>query len=125
MPSDNLRNGRPESAELRCGAEALGWLRWVGGRRRWRSGTGAPRCDADLIVVEPSRAACLFESARAGRSIKIKHDQRTVMAMLECYEPSLVAWRIISRLADGFMTVDEEDAVAVMRRLAHPNLPVG
>ena len=47
------------------------------------------------------------------------------MAMLECYEPSLVAWRIISRLADGFMTVDKEDAVAVMRRLAHPNLPVG
>lgn len=40
--------------------------------------------------------------------------------MLECHEPSLVAWRILSRVADAFMTVDEEDAVAVMRRLANP-----
>jgi len=42
------------------------------------------------------------------------------MAMLECYEPSLVAWRILSRTADAFMTVEEEDAVSVMRRLAEP-----
>jgi diaminopropionate ammonia-lyase len=40
--------------------------------------------------------------------------------MLECYEPSLVAWRVLSRVADGFMTVDEEDAIAVMNRLARP-----
>ncbi|CDN51767.1 Diaminopropionate ammonia-lyase, possible pseudogene [Neorhizobium galegae bv. orientalis] len=42
------------------------------------------------------------------------------MAMLECYEPSLVAWRILSRVADGFITVEEEDAVAIMKRLANP-----
>jgi threonine dehydratase len=42
------------------------------------------------------------------------------MAMLECYEPSLVAWRVLSRVADAFMTIDEEDAVAVMNRLARP-----
>jgi hypothetical protein len=29
------------------------------------------------------------------------------MAMLECYEPSLVAWRILSRKADAFMTMSE------------------
>ena len=34
------------------------------------------------------------------------------MAMLECYEPSLVAWRVLSRVADAFMTVEDEDAVA-------------
>ena len=42
------------------------------------------------------------------------------MAMLECHEPSLVAWRVLARLGDAFMTVDEEDAVAVMNRLARP-----
>jgi diaminopropionate ammonia-lyase len=36
------------------------------------------------------------------------------------YEPSLIAWRILSRAADAFMTVDEEVAVAMMRRLARP-----
>ncbi|KFG70758.1 diaminopropionate ammonia-lyase [Microvirga sp. BSC39] len=73
-----------------------------------------------FVVVDPARAACLFETARAGHPVKIEHGEPTVMAMLECYEPSLVAWRILSRVADAFMTVDEEDAVAVMNRLARP-----
>ena len=42
------------------------------------------------------------------------------MAMLECYEPSLVAWRVLARKADAFMTVGEEDAAETMRRLAQP-----
>ena len=73
-----------------------------------------------FTVVDPARAACLFETARAGRPVTIAHGEPTVMAMLECYEPSLVAWRILSRTADAFMTVEEEDAVSVMRRLAEP-----
>jgi len=74
-----------------------------------------------FIVVDPARAACLFETARAGHPVTLPHGEPTVMAMLECYEPSLVAWRILSRVADAFMTVDEEDAVAMMRRLANPD----
>lgn len=74
----------------------------------------------EIIIVEPSRAACVLRSAQAGRAIKIAHGEPTVMAMLECYEPSLVAWRVLSCFADAFMTVDEEDAVAAMRTLANP-----
>lgn len=73
-----------------------------------------------FTVVDPARAACLFETARAGHPVTVPHGEPTVMAMLECYEPSRVAWRILSRTADAFMTVDEEDAIAVMRRLADP-----
>lgn len=73
-----------------------------------------------FIVVDPARAACLFETARAGHLVTVAHGEPTVMAMLECYEPSLVAWRILSRVADAFMTVDEDEAIAVMRRLADP-----
>ncbi|NTJ62024.1 diaminopropionate ammonia-lyase [Agrobacterium rhizogenes] len=73
-----------------------------------------------FTVVDPSRAACLFESARAGRATKVEHGEPTVMAMLECYEPSLVAWRILSRSADAFMTVDEDEAIGAMRQLADP-----
>jgi diaminopropionate ammonia-lyase len=73
-----------------------------------------------VVVVEPARAACLFETARAGRLVKIDHAESAVMAMLECYEPSFVAWRALSRIADAFMTVEEEEAVATMRRLAPP-----
>ncbi len=73
-----------------------------------------------FIVVEPARAACVYKSARVGRPVRIEQGEPTVMAMLECYEPSLIAWRVLSRVADGFMTVEEEDAVAAMKRLARP-----
>lgn len=73
-----------------------------------------------FVVVEPARAACLFETAKAGHLVKIAHGEPTVMAMLECYEPSRVAWRVLARAADAFMTVDEGDAVAAMNRLARP-----
>ncbi|WP_147023203.1 diaminopropionate ammonia-lyase, partial [Microvirga aerophila] len=91
-------------------AAVSGYLSLVLGDRR-----------ATFVVVDPARAACVYESARAGHPVKIEHGEPTVMAMLECYEPSLVAWRILSRVADAFMTVDEEDAVAVMNRLARPD----
>ncbi|AZO55439.1 MULTISPECIES: diaminopropionate ammonia-lyase [unclassified Mesorhizobium] len=73
-----------------------------------------------FTVVEPARAACVFGAAKAGHPVKIAHGEATVMAMLECYEASPVAWRVLARVADAFMTVDEDDAVAVMRRLARP-----
>ncbi|MEK1945193.1 MAG: diaminopropionate ammonia-lyase, partial [Ensifer adhaerens] len=81
-----------------------------------RYGHDRPR----FVVVEPARAACLLETARAGHPVKVPHGEPTVMAMLECYEPSLVAWRILSRVADAFMMIDEEDAVSIMNRLARP-----
>lgn len=73
-----------------------------------------------FIVVEPDRAACIFETAKAGHPVKVAHNEPTIMAMLECYEPSLVAWRILSRKADDFMIIGEDDAAATMRRLARP-----
>ena len=73
-----------------------------------------------FTVVDPARAACLYESAKAGHPVKVAHGEPTVMAMLECHEPSPVAWRVLARAADAFMTVDEADAIAVMNRLARP-----
>lgn len=73
-----------------------------------------------FTVVEPDRAACIFASATAGQLTKVADDESTIMAMLECYEPSLVAWRILSKKADAFMTIGEEDAAETMCRLARP-----
>lgn len=78
----------------------------------------APR--PKFVIVEPDRAACLFESNRAGKPVKVEAGEATVMAMLECYEPSMLAWGILSRLADAFMTVEENDAIDAMNRLARP-----
>lgn len=73
-----------------------------------------------FIVVEPERAACLLASARAGKLVAVDVEQPTVMSMLECYEPSLLAWKLLDRLADAFLSVQETDAIDAMRVLAFP-----
>ena len=73
-----------------------------------------------FVVTDPARAACIYETAKAGHPVKIAHGEPTVMAMLECYDPSPLAWRVLSRAADAFMTVDDTEAIDVMNRLARP-----
>src|ERR1700733_14434604 len=73
-----------------------------------------------FVVVEPARAACVYESARAGRPVRIEQGEPAVMALLDCYDPSPLAGRVLSRVADGFMTVEEEDPVAALKRLGPP-----
>lgn len=81
-----------------------------------RLGSRAPK----IVVVEPERAACLFASAKAGRPVTIPHDEPTVMAMLECATPSPIAFEILSALADGYVTLEEHEAIDAMKRLANP-----
>jgi diaminopropionate ammonia-lyase len=81
-----------------------------------RLGADRPR----LVVVEPSRANCLQRSAQADKRTAMGHGEATVMAMLECYEPSLVAWDILEKSADFYLDVDEDDAVEALRRFARP-----
>jgi diaminopropionate ammonia-lyase len=71
-----------------------------------------------LVVVEPDRAACLFESARAGEVTSVGGDLDTIMAGLACGEPSLLAWRILSPAADAFMHIPDAAAAQTMRDLA-------
>jgi len=72
------------------------------------------------VIVEPDRAACLFASAREGKLTSIAPAGPTVMAMLECYTPSLIAWRILEKTANAFMTVSEDEAKEALRVLAFP-----
>ncbi|MCS6877159.1 MAG: pyridoxal-phosphate dependent enzyme, partial [Geminicoccaceae bacterium] len=66
----------------------------------------------------PERAACCFASCAAGRRVAIGGDLSTVMAGLACGEPSSLAWPILDELADVFLTVPDEAAIAAMRLLA-------
>lgn len=81
-----------------------------------RLGTAAP----GMVVVEPARAACLHASAEAGHAVTIPHGEPTVMAMLECATPSPLAWEVLHHLADGYVTLAEDEAVTAMRLLADP-----
>ena len=70
-----------------------------------------------FIIVEPALAACLFASNARDRPTVVEAGEPTVMTMLECYTPSSLAWDILSRLADAFMTVDEDEATAAVAML--------
>jgi diaminopropionate ammonia-lyase len=82
-----------------------------------RLGQAAPK----IVVVEPGRAACLYATATAGRLVTIPHGEPTIMAMLECATPSPIGWEVLHHLADGYVTLEEEEAVAAMKRLANPS----
>ena len=72
-----------------------------------------------FIVVEPDSAACCLESARQGRIARIPPGD-TVMAMLECGEPSPLAWPILAAYSSAFMAVPDAAARAAVRALARP-----
>lgn len=71
-----------------------------------------------IIVVEPEKADCLFQSAVAGKPVAVTGDLDTLMAGLACGEVSLLAWDILLPGAAAFMTIPDETAPDAMRRLA-------
>jgi diaminopropionate ammonia-lyase len=80
----------------------------------WAYGAARPR----FIIVEPENAACLHASAVAGGRVRIDGDLDTVMAGLACGEPSLIAWPLLAAGSHYFMCLDDDAALAAMRRLA-------
>ena len=79
---------------------------------------GFEKARPKFIVVEPARAACLYESARKGRCVRVEIVDETVMACLSAGEPSPLAWSVLERGADAFMTLGEDLAAVAMRALA-------
>ncbi|WP_370675778.1 diaminopropionate ammonia-lyase [Pleomorphomonas sp. PLEO] len=71
-----------------------------------------------VVVVEPDKAACLYESARAGRPTTVTGDLDTVMAGMACGEPSVIAWPFLEKGATAFMAIPDEAALATMQLLA-------
>src|SRR5262249_31946337 len=81
------------------------WLRTDGNRPR-------------IIVVEPEGAACLYASAVVGEVRSAQGVVHSVMAGLECGEPSPLAWGVLAQGAHFFVTIPDESAPHSMRLLA-------
>lgn len=72
-----------------------------------------------FIVVEPTQADCLLQSAIAGRAAKASGTVDSVMAGLACGDASPLAWQFLERCVDAFMTIEDDEAVEAMRMLAN------
>ncbi len=71
-----------------------------------------------IIVVEPDKAACLYESALAGEPTAVNGELDTLMAGMACGEPSVIAWPFLQSGAAAFMAIPDEAALDAMRLLA-------
>lgn len=71
-----------------------------------------------LIVVEPTQADCLYQSALAGHAANATGSIDSVMAGLACGETSPLAWRFLQASADFFITIADASAIDAMKTLA-------
>jgi diaminopropionate ammonia-lyase len=81
-------------------------------------GPGRPRS----VVVEPTKAACLFASAQAndGKPHSVSGDLDTIMAGLACGDPNPLAWQVLRECADYFAICPDYVAAKGMRVYGMP-----
>ncbi len=75
-----------------------------------------------FCVVEPDKAPCIFESAKANDKTphNVTGDLDTIMAGLACGDPSPIAWDILQNTADIFCQVPDYIAARGMRIYSCP-----
>ena len=73
-----------------------------------------------IVCVEPTSAACLQASARAGIPVAVTGPLNTTMAGLRNREVSPLAFHAVLPIVDAFMSIDDVWAHEAMKRLAHP-----
>ncbi|MGZ6366137.1 MAG: diaminopropionate ammonia-lyase [Ktedonobacteraceae bacterium] len=78
-----------------------------------------------IVGVEPTTAACMLESIKARRIVSLTTPPRTIMAGLNCDTPSLIAWPIVSKGVDHFISIEDEWACQGMRKFAELGLASG
>jgi diaminopropionate ammonia-lyase len=78
-----------------------------------------------LVGVEPTRAACILASMRAGAPVLVLGPHDSIMAGLNCGMPSLIAWPLVSTGIDAYLAIDDERARQGMRLLAAHGVTAG
>lgn len=73
-----------------------------------------------VVSVEPTSAACLLASARAGTPTAVAGPLTTVMAGLRNREVSPLAFGAVRTTVDGYLAIDDLWALEAMRTLAKP-----
>jgi diaminopropionate ammonia-lyase len=95
-----------------CGGLACSVLSWL---------LHTFRSDRPMVVsCEPSNAACVLESMRAGSRVSVEGSLATVMAGLSCGEVSATAWPVLESGLDASIAITDEECAIALRRLARP-----
>jgi diaminopropionate ammonia-lyase len=84
-----------------------------------------PSWTAQVVGVEPTRAACVLTSVEAGRLIEVPGPHDSIMAGLNCGRPSPIAWPYVSGGVSLFVAIPDARAEEAMRLLAHDDIVAG
>src|SRR5688500_11726090 len=94
---------------------------WCAFHRRQPLGAEAlAKAALRVIAVEPTSAACLQASARAGHPVAVTGPLTTTMAGLRNREVSAPAFKALLPIVDAFMAIDDVWAHEAMRAFARP-----
>jgi len=77
-----------------------------------------------FVVVEPTNADCLFQSAVNGEPTVVHGDLDTIMAGLSCGEVSLLAWPILESYVSHFLSIQDDSISKTMQLLANRDRPI-
>jgi diaminopropionate ammonia-lyase len=107
---------RPTHVFLQAGVGAMAGA--VAGYLADRFGERAPT----IVVVEPTNAACLYESMAAGdgKPHAVTGELKTIMAGLACGEPNPIGWDVLKATAQCFVRCGDFVAADGIRILANP-----
>jgi len=83
------------------------------------------RPEIKVIGVEPTQAACLQASAKAGRPVAVEGPLNTTMAGLRNREVSPLAFESLLPNVDAFMAIDDAWAFDAMRSLSTAGIRAG
>jgi diaminopropionate ammonia-lyase len=78
-----------------------------------------------IVGVEPLDANCVMASALAGHITSVPGPHRSVMAGLNCGQPSPVAWPLVSAGIGTWAAIDDETARQAVRHLASMGVEAG
>ena len=76
------------------------------------------RASPRVVVVEPERADCVWQSLEAGELVRVMGGLETIMAGLACGEVSLVAWDLLRQGVSDALAISDAPARAAMQALA-------
>jgi diaminopropionate ammonia-lyase len=78
-----------------------------------------------IVVMEPTQAACVLASVRAGRVVTLPGEQHSIMSGLNCGTPSPLAFPVLAAGVDLFVAADDDLAREGMRTLAEQGIVGG
>ena len=75
-----------------------------------------------ITIIEPNNADCFYRTARANddRLHAVTGSLSTIMAGLACGEPCSIAWELLRRCAENFVSMPDYAAAEGMRILGNP-----